>query len=96
MCTTIMLGVYHMSDLDYGHVEVLIDAMLCKRKMSKNVLAEKANLQRTQLNSYCNNKIKRIDFEVLSRICYVLECDVHEILRYSNPKEKEGEGRQWK
>ena len=47
-----------MSEMDFGHVEVLIDTLLRQKKMSKNALAEKANLQRTQLNAYCNNKIK--------------------------------------
>ena len=78
-----------MSEMDFGHVEVLIDTLLRQKKMSKNVLAEKANLQRTQLNAYCNNKIKRIDFDVLSRICYVLDCDICEILKYWGPNREE-------
>lgn len=78
-----------MSDMDYGHIELLIDTLLRERKMSKNSLADKANLQRTQLNAYCNNKVKRIDFEVLSRICYVLECDLGEVLKYREPEKKE-------
>lgn len=78
-----------MSEMDYGRVEVLIDTLLRQKKMSKNALAEKANLQRTQLNAYCNNKIKRIDFDVLSRICYVLDCDICEVLKYWGPDRKE-------
>lgn len=77
-----------MPDVDYGYIEILIDDLLKERQMSKNVLAEKANLQRTQLNAYCNNKIKRPDFDVMSRICCVLECDIGDVLRYIKPQEK--------
>ena len=78
-----------MSEIDYGHIEVLISKVLSDKNISKNYLADKANLQRTQLNAYCNNKIKRIDFDVLSRICYVLKCDIYEVLKYYEPNIKE-------
>jgi putative transcriptional regulator len=74
-----------MPDVDYGYIEILIDDLLQERQMSKNTLAEKANLQRTQLNAYCNNKIKRPDFDVLSRICFVLGCEINDVLRYIKP-----------
>jgi len=41
-----------MPDVDYGYIEILIDDLLQERQMSKNALAEKANLQRTQLKAY--------------------------------------------
>lgn len=50
--------------------------------ISKNKLEKEANLQRTQLNSYCNNKVKRIDLETIAKICYVLECKVEDIMDY--------------
>lgn len=77
-----------MPRVDYGYIKILIDDLLKERQMSKNVLAEKANLQRTQLNAYCNNKIKRPDFDVLSRICCVLECDINDVLKYIKPHGK--------
>ncbi|MDU5324489.1 MAG: helix-turn-helix transcriptional regulator [Peptoniphilus harei] len=35
-----------------------------------------------QLNSYCNNKFKRIDLETIAKICYVLEFKVEDIMDY--------------
>lgn len=77
-----------MPNADYGYIEILLDDLLRERGMSKNALAEKANLQRTQLNSYCNDRIKRPDLDVLSRICYVLDCDIADILKYTKPQER--------
>ena len=57
---------------DYGHFDIVLADFLKQNSISKNQLSEKANLQRTQLNSYCKNNIKRPDLDVLARICYAL------------------------
>lgn len=42
---------------DYGHFDIVLADFLKEKGISKNQLSEKANLQRTQLNSYCKNNI---------------------------------------
>lgn len=70
----------------YGHFEMTLEECLKKKGMSKNALVERANLQRTQLNNYCKNNIKRPDFDVLARICYALDCELEDIVRYVRPQ----------
>ena len=67
---------------DFGKIIFKIDQVLEVKNISKNKLEKEANLQRTQLNSYCNNKVKRIDLETIAKICYVLECKVEDIMEY--------------
>lgn len=67
---------------DYGKVIFKIDQVLEKKNISKNKLEKEANLQRTQLNSYCNNKVKRIDLATIAKICYVLDCKLEDIMEY--------------
>ncbi|WP_346979931.1 helix-turn-helix domain-containing protein [Christensenella minuta] len=76
--------------VDYGHFEITLEDYLKQNKISKNALAENANLQRTQLNSYCNNKIRRPDFDVLARICYALDCELADIVTYVKPENEDG------
>lgn len=57
-----------------------IDDVLKKKNLSKNWLQEKACLQRSQLNSYANNKVKRIDLDVLARICTALDVEIGELM----------------
>lgn len=76
--------------LDYGHFDIVLAEYLQARNISKNKLAEKASLQRTQLNAYCKNEIKRPDLDVLARICYALHCDLTDIIRYVCPSKENG------
>lgn len=64
-----------------GEIKFLIDDVLNEKELSKNWLEEKANLQRSQLNSYANNKVKRIDLNVLARICLALDVEVGDIIK---------------
>lgn len=82
-----MLEVGSVENFNYGSIRLSLNEVIKRKKISKNLLAEKANLQRTQLNAYCNNRIKRPDFDVLARICYALECNVSDILEYKKPIE---------
>ena len=67
---------------DFGRVIFKIDQVLAEKKISKNKLEKETKLQRTQLNSYCNNKVKRIDLATIAKICYVLNCELEDIMEY--------------
>ena len=34
------------------------------------------------INRYYNNKVIRIDLDIIARICYALDCSIDEILVY--------------
>ena len=73
---------------NYGCINITLDEYLKRNDISKNFLAEKANLQRTQLNTYCKNMIKRPDLDVLARICFALDCELTDIIDYRKPSKK--------
>jgi putative transcriptional regulator len=67
-------------------MEILLDDYIQKKGLSKTKVAFKAEMQRTQLNNYINSDIQRLDMSVLCRLCYALECDLSDIVRYVPPK----------
>lgn len=71
---------------DVGSVVFTIDEFRKSKGISKNQICINANVQRTQLQNYCNNKVARIDLFVLARICNYLECEIKDIMKYVPPK----------
>lgn len=49
-----------MEDRDYGYVRIKLDELIEKQGISKNKLAHRAEMQRTQLNQYCKGSVTRL------------------------------------
>ena len=71
----------------YGKIRIKRDELLKKSGMSKNKLSQRAEMQRTQLNHYCNNTITRLDTDVLARLCTVLDCEIGDLLEFVPPED---------
>lgn len=72
----------------YGNIKIKLKELLEARGLSKNKLSHRAEMERTQINNYCNNKITRLDTDVLARICTVLECEISDLLEFVPPQDK--------
>lgn len=64
-----------------GTIYIDLEQVLREKGVSKNRLCIHCNLQRTQLNNYCKNKVGRVDLTILGRICEYLECTPNDILK---------------
>ena len=73
--------------LKYGTIRIKLDELIAKENISKNKLSHLAEMQRTQINNFCNNKITRLDTDVLARICTALHCEIGDLLEFIPPKE---------
>ncbi len=70
----------------YGTIKIHLDRLIEEAGISKNKLSHRAELQRTQLNRYCNNTVTRLDTDVLARLCTVLGCQIGELLEFVPPE----------
>ena len=66
----------------HGTIRIKLDELLKKSGMSKSKLSHRAEMQRTQINNFCNNKITRLDTDVLARLCAALNCNISDLLEY--------------
>lgn len=66
----------------YGTIKINLAQLIEGKGISKNKLSQRAEMQRTQLNHYCNNTITRLDIDVLARLCTVLECEIGDLLEF--------------
>jgi putative transcriptional regulator len=71
----------------YGSIKIKLKELLEEKGLSKNKLSHKAEMERTQINKFCNNKITRLDTDVLARLCTALECEISDLLEFI-PSEK--------
>ena len=74
------------SSEEYGEIKCHLAELLAKRNISMNQLSFRTEMQRTQLRNYRDNKIQRLDIDILKRLCYVLECDLNDLIEYIPPK----------
>lgn len=77
-----------MEDLNYGSIRIKLDEMIKKQGISKNKLAHRAEMHRTQLNQFCKGTVTRLDTAVLARLCYALDCKIEDLLEYIPPENK--------
>ena len=68
--------------MDHGAIIIHLAALIKKSGMSKNKFTQYAQMEHTQVNNYCNNKVARVDLDVLARICSTLDCTIGELLEY--------------
>lgn len=71
-----------------GEIRLRLKEILEERDISLNQLSFRAEMQRTQLRNYRDNKIQRLDIDILKRLCYVLDCDLTELIEYTPPQHK--------
>lgn len=71
----------------YGTIRIKLEELLKESGMSKNKLSHKAEMQRTQINNFCKNKVTRLDTDVLARICAAFDCKISDLLEYIPPEQ---------
>ena len=74
--------------VDYGGIYFNIKPMMQKRKLTKTQIAKRTGLHNQIIDRYANGTITRYDKDVLAKLCYVLDCNLNEIMYYVSPKDK--------
>ena len=71
---------------NYGKVEIKLKTIMDKKNISIYQMRKLTSLKHSTVKSYYNNcPITRVDLDVLSKLCYVLECRIEDILEYCYP-----------
>ena len=73
----------------YGTVVLHLREMLESRGMNRNQLASAIHVNFAVVDRWYRGKIEKLDLDILARICYVLDCEVSELLEYRADAEKQ-------
>lgn len=63
-------------------IEINLDMMLVKRKVSLTELSKIVGLSLTNLSMLKNGNVRGIRFETLEKICMALDCQPSDLLEY--------------
>ena len=75
--------------VDYGKVKLDIKTIMDSKNISPNQLSKKCGVQNSVIKRYYNGDAQRYDSDILARICFILNCDICDIISYEKPTKTE-------
>lgn len=70
----------------YGSVSIHLKELIEQRGITRYRLAKMTGMRFEVVEKWCSGMVERIDADVLARFCYVLNCDVSDIIQYNNER----------
>lgn len=71
-----------LSVRDYGHITLRLRERMEELGLNRNQVATAAGTRFEVVDKWCKGSVERIDADILARLCYVLECNVEDIVTY--------------
>lgn len=82
-------GLIHYRTEDYGCIKVKLAEVLDGRGITRNHLKNLTGIKYDTITRYYkNDHIEMIDLNFFAKVCYVLNCDISELLEYDPPESK--------
>ena len=71
---------------NYGKIIIKLNSIMDKYGISIYQMTKLTGLKHTTVKSYyINSPITRVDLDVISKFCYVLNCKIEDIIEYIPP-----------
>jgi putative transcriptional regulator len=80
-----MREVINVVRAETGSMRIKVDDMLKKNSISRSALARHIGADYRVVTRLCSGNAERVDLDLLTRICYALECDLPDIMEYVPP-----------
>ena len=86
---TAIVNDYTIDKADYGKTIINIKSIMKKNDISIYQLSKKTGIKYDLLKHYYYGNLHRMDLSNIAKICYALNCDVSDIIKYEIPQSKE-------
>lgn len=67
---------------DYGKINFYVKEIMDAKNITRSKLSKLANVRFEVADKWYNGNIERMDIDVLTRICYVLDCSICDLMSY--------------
>ena len=68
---------------DYGRIELTIKDVMEKRNITRGKLARLIDTRFEVVDKLYKGNLEKLDLDILARVCFVLDCNVKDLLTYS-------------
>ena len=69
-------------EVQYVKIKTKLDKIMTERNISNYELSNKSNIRFQTIQGLREDTASRVDFDVLAKICYALNCKVEDIIEY--------------
>lgn len=80
----------HMKELrsvvnlsSYGKISIHLKELIEAKGMTRYRLAKLADTRFEVIDKWCSGTVERIDTDILARFCYILDCEITDIIKYN-------------
>lgn len=67
---------------DYGKINYHVKEIMDRKNITRSKLAKLANIRFEVADKWYKGNIERMDIDVLTRICFVLDCKIYDLMTY--------------
>ena len=67
---------------EYGKVKICLKELLNEKEITRNHLAKRVDTNFEVIDKWCKGKVERMDLDLLARVCFVLDCEPADIIKY--------------
>lgn len=71
---------------DFGKVIIDLKPIMKKEKITKTQLYRRTGLHHQVIDRYMSGNLVRFDGEILAKLCFVLNCELIDIVKYIRPR----------
>lgn len=84
--------VYEKVYRNYGEIVLTVDEVLRKKKMNAYRLSRLTGINWSIIQKYVKGRLYRVDLDLLSRMCFALNCSIEDLLYYKLEKDNHKNG----
>ena len=67
----------------YGSISIHLKELMEARGITRYRMAKLADTRFEVVDKWCSGTVERIDADVLARFCYILNCQIADIIKYN-------------
>ncbi|WP_409969157.1 helix-turn-helix transcriptional regulator [Bengtsoniella intestinalis] len=67
---------------DYGSITFHFKELMDAKDISRSKLSKLANVRFEVADKWYNGEIERMDMDILARVCFVLDCEISDVMTF--------------